>query len=81
MERFIQQLKEITSDSSVLYSCFAINTKLVVGMKVGLSSEQIRNFLTDCLQYLCDEKLSKTFIFTSQNSHIKQIYRRLITWQ
>ena len=28
-------------------------------MKVGLSSEQIRNFLTDCLQYLCDEKLPK----------------------
>lgn len=59
MEKFIQHLKDVTSDSSGLYSCFAINTKLVVGMKIGLTSEQIRNFLTNCLQYLCDEKFSK----------------------
>lgn len=59
MEEFIKQLKSLIATSNGSYSCFAIDTKRKVGMKVGLSSHQIYEFLTDSLNYLCDKKFSK----------------------
>ena len=59
MEGFIKQLQSIITTNKGLYSCFAINTKRKIGMKIGLSSKQIYEFLIDCLNYLCDKEFSK----------------------
>ena len=59
MEGFIEQLKSLITTNKGSYSCFAINTKRKIGMKIGLSSQQIYEFLIDCLNYLCSEEFSK----------------------
>ena len=59
MEGFIEQLKSLITTNKGSYSCFAINTKRKIGMKIGLSSQQIYEFLIDCLNYLCNEEFSK----------------------
>lgn len=59
MEEFIKQLKSLITTSKGSCSCFAVNTKRKIGMKIGLSSQQIYEFLIDCLNYLCNKKFSK----------------------
>ena len=59
MEQLMEKLKSLTSDDQATYSCFAIITKHKVGMKIELPSQCIRDFLTDCFNYLCDKKFLK----------------------
>ena len=59
MEKFIKQLRNIIVEHKVSCSCFAIDTKLKVGIKIGLSSKCINDFLVDCLNYLCDREFLK----------------------
>ena len=59
MEQLIRKLRSLTSDDQATYSCFAISTKRKVGMKIKLSTQCVRKFLKDCLNYLCDKKFSK----------------------
>lgn len=60
MEQFISQLVTIVEhNQDVSYSCFAFDSKRKVGIKVGLTSDQIKDFMTDCLEYLCKKIFSK----------------------
>lgn len=59
MEKFTQRLKKIIENKNTQCSCFAINIDLKVGIKVALSSEQVHDFVVNCLNYLCDKKFSK----------------------
>ena len=58
VEQFISMLMSL-AENEYRYSCFAIDTKRKIGMKLKLSSQKIREFISDCLKYLCDTKFSK----------------------
>ena len=60
MEEFISKLMGfVEHNQDISYSCFAFDTKRKIGTKVGLTSEQINEFMTDCLEYLCKKNFSK----------------------
>ena len=59
MEGFIKRLKGLVATGNGSCSCFAVDIKRKVGMKIGLSSQQIYEFLSDSLNYICNKKFSK----------------------
>lgn len=59
MDNLIENINSLLSNEDILYSCFAIDIKNEVGIKVWLSHKQLKEFFSDTMKYLCDKKFSK----------------------
>ena len=60
MENLIRRIKEIVANAES-FACYSLNTKKnpVVGVKINLTCQQLKDFMSKTTDYLCDKVYSK----------------------